>query len=80
MGPEDPALIYSSTLQPSFDAVPGPMGDRDGADLSTFANQVDDHPTALRDLQVFNRKVHEFLPAQAGADEHCQDCAISFAL
>jgi hypothetical protein len=38
--------------------------------MTTLANQIDDGPVPLPDLQILNRKRRELGPPQSAADKH----------
>jgi hypothetical protein len=53
-GSEDSARGYFRRLSPSIDRLLDPSWQRNGTDMTTFANQVHDGPMSLPDLQILN--------------------------
>jgi hypothetical protein len=55
------------------------QGNRNRADVSTLANQIDHSPMLLALLDVTNLEFGHLSPTQAAAEQYCQDCSITFA-
>lgn len=56
-----------------------PRGDRNGADVLAFANQVGDYPVFLADLEIFRSESRQFGPAQTARNEQRENRSIAFA-
>ena len=55
------------------------LGDRNGADVLAFANQVGDHPVFLADLEIFRSESRQFGSAQTAGNEQRENRSIAFA-
>jgi hypothetical protein len=69
-GTEDSAGGHPRRFSPPIDCVLDPDRHRNGADMTTLANQIHDCPMTLSDLQILNRKRRKLGPAQSATDQH----------
>jgi hypothetical protein len=69
-GSEDSAHGHLRRFSPPIDRILDPGRHRNGPDMTTLANQINDGPMSLPDLQILNRKRREFGPAQSAADKY----------
>ena len=67
---KDKATIDIGHGDPCVDGALGPTGHRHGADSSALADQIDDDPTSIVQLDVLDRKTRSFPATQAAADQY----------
>jgi hypothetical protein len=50
------------------------------ADAAALATEIDDHPSSLSELNVFDLQRCEFLPTQSATDEESDDLIVALTL
>src|ERR1035441_9931636 len=68
-GAQQPALLNPGRAHPLINGELGPGRHRHGADALAFADQVDQYPAGVSQLDVFDREQRQLLAAQAAANE-----------
>src|ERR1039458_4674805 len=67
---EQPTLPDGSGLGPFVQSRFDPIGDRDGADVTTLANQIHHSPVLLALLDITNLEFGPLSPTQAAAEQY----------
>ena len=75
---EDRPTVDAGCRSPLIDRAFRPQGNRNGADVLSFANQVSNDAVLFTDLEIFRSESDQFSPAQSAADEQGQNRAITF--
>jgi hypothetical protein len=66
---KDPALLNSGSSEPHVKFMHDPVGNRHGAHVSAFADQIDDCPMILALLEILKPKPNRLVPAQSARQE-----------
>jgi hypothetical protein len=74
---KDKSALDSGHPGPCVDGLLSPLGHGHAAHSSAFADQIDNHPSAITLLNVPNGEVHGFTATQATTDEHGQQRTIA---
>ena len=64
---------------PLIDGAFRPHGNRNGADVFSFADQVSNYQALLADLEIFGSESNQFGPSQAATNEQRQYRVITLA-
>jgi len=65
---------------PCIDSMFDPHRNGNRADPTTFATHIDDDPSSLSELDLFDFEVRELVPPKCTAHEHCHNTVVSLAL
>jgi hypothetical protein len=71
--------VDAGCRSPLIDGAFRPHGDRNGADVLPFANEVSNDRVLLADLEVFHPESHHLTATQSASDEQRHYRAITFA-
>ena len=63
--PEESAVSHARRDQPKIDRMLNPVGHRNGSDVATLSNQIDDGPVLFSPLDVFQAQLCQFSSTQA---------------
>ena len=77
---EDLASVDPRCVQPHSQFFHYPPGDRDGANMSCLALQIDNGPVFLPLFQLFDSEGDSFVATQTAGEQQREKCAISLAL
>src|ERR1017187_8997109 len=76
---EQPPVPDGSSLGPFVQSRFDPIGDRNGTNVTTLANQIHHSPMLLALLEIANLEFGNLSPTQTAPEQHCQNCSITLA-
>jgi hypothetical protein len=79
-GTQDQSFRNASGREPVVNSAFCPTGHRHTANSLAFADQVDDHPARLAQLDMFDGEFRGFAPTETAAQKYCQQCQVALTL
>ena len=77
---EDLASVDPRSTQPDSQLFHYPAGDRNRANVSCLALQIDNGPVLLPSFQMFDSEINGFVATQTAGKQQRKKCTVSLAL
>src|SRR5260370_29763573 len=78
--PEHFSFPHARMAEPNIHKPLAPNRDRHCSHSSTLANQVDNNPVALPQLQLIQSQTHDFRAPQSTSEQQSEHCSVSSTL